>query len=149
MESRQKPKLAAVAVVEGTAGRVLSVCIRAPQPVRAIARAAGLSLASAYRQVGRLQAAGLVVVDRSALTPQGKRYELYRATVRSWSVSVTDAGVHVAWVDEIDQHPGRITLWPRAASDSLQTTEERPATGGSTRSMGAPTRLPHSVQEPS
>lgn len=93
------------------ARRILAVCIRQARPARDIARETALPPATVYRHVTRLRAVGLLVVERSALTPDGKRYELYRSRLRSARVEMDAAGVRVAWepVEAVEER--LVRLW--------------------------------------
>ena len=46
-----------------------------------------------------LNDARLVATERAALTPDGKRYELHRATVESVSITLSREGVHFDWIE--------------------------------------------------
>jgi hypothetical protein len=60
--------------------------------------------------VNHLVEEGLLLVERSAITPDGKRYELYRSRLRRARVEVDAAGVRVYWepVEEIEERLARI-----------------------------------------
>jgi DNA-binding IclR family transcriptional regulator len=85
----------AAALADGYARRVLAACVRRAQAVKDIAQQAGLP--TAYRHVNRLVEQGLLVVERSALTPDGKRYELYRSRVRSARIELDANGERATW----------------------------------------------------
>lgn len=100
LKGRDEHALAAL-LSDESARRVLSTCIEAAHCVREIIQATDLGKASAYRHVRDLVSAGLLVVERSAMTPDGKRYELYRASVRSIRVVVDREGTHTVWEPRI------------------------------------------------
>ena len=77
--------------------RIISLCIDRARPVKEISEIAGLPLASAYRQVKHLQDVGILVVERSALTPDGKPFDLYRSRVRAARIEVGPRTVRVSW----------------------------------------------------
>ena len=56
---------------------------------------ATLPQATVYRHVNRLLAEGLLIVERSAITRDGKRYELYRSRLRSARVELDSLGVRI------------------------------------------------------
>lgn len=91
------PEKVAESLADPYARRVLAVCVRQARPVKDIAHETGLPLPTAYRHVNRLEEAGLLVVERSAMTPDGKRYELYRSRVKSARIEMDPSGERVTW----------------------------------------------------
>ena len=57
-----------------------------------ITREGNIPITSAYRKVKELKEFGLLKVDRIILTPDGKKFELVRSTIRSASVQF-DKGI--------------------------------------------------------
>lgn len=76
---------------------ILATCIRTAKAAKDIRQETGLSLASVYRHVGRLVEAGVLVVERSAFTPEGKRYDLYRSILRAATIEIDEEGERVSW----------------------------------------------------
>lgn len=91
------PERVAASLADPYARRVLAVCVKQARAVKDIAHEAGLALPTAYRHVNRLEEAGLLIVERSAMTPDGKRYDLYRSRVRSARIEMDAAGERVTW----------------------------------------------------
>lgn len=87
----------AAALSDAYARRVLAACIRKAMPVKDISQVTGLPLPTTYRHVNELAAQGLLVIERSALTEDGKRYELYRSRLRSARLEMDGAGERVVW----------------------------------------------------
>lgn len=87
----------AEALSDPSARLVLAACVTEPRSVKDISEASGIPLASAYRHVRGLVEGGLLVRARSAISPDGKRYDLYRSRLRSGTLTVTDEGVDVDW----------------------------------------------------
>ena len=77
--------------------RILAQCIDHPRSVRDISEDAGLPLASAYRQVKWLAEHGILIVERSAMTTDGKPYDLYRSRVRAARIEILPGAVTVTW----------------------------------------------------
>ena len=100
----------AAALSDAYGRRILSCCIRKAQSVREIEGATGLPQATVYRHVSRLLEEGLLAVERSALTPDGKRYELYRSRLRNARIEMDADGVRMAWepIEEVEQRLARI-----------------------------------------
>lgn len=91
------PEKVAEAIADPYARRVLAVCVKQARPVKEIAHETGLALPTTYRHVHRLEEAGLLVIERSAMTPDGKKYDLYRSRVKSARVEMDAAGERVTW----------------------------------------------------
>jgi DNA-binding IclR family transcriptional regulator len=100
----------AAALSDANARRILSVCIKQARSVREIETETAMPQATVYRHVNHLVEEGLLLVERSAITPDGKRYELYRSRLRRARVEVDAAGVRVYWepVEEIEERLARI-----------------------------------------
>lgn len=77
--------------------RVLAACVKKAKAVKEISQETGLPLPSTYRHVNRLVEMGVLVIERSALTPDGKRYELYRARIRAARIEMDGNGERVSW----------------------------------------------------
>ena len=101
VDTGKPPALTSQAVSDALADaysrRVLAACVRKAKAVKDISRETDLPLPTTYRHVNHLQEAGLLVVERSALTEDGKRYELYRSRVRGARIEVGAGGETVTW----------------------------------------------------
>lgn len=91
------PELVAEALADPYARRVLAVCVRKAHAVKDVSHETGLPLPTTYRQVNKLVELGLMVVERSALTPDGKKYDLYRSRVRAARIEMDASGERVSW----------------------------------------------------
>jgi len=67
--------------------KILAASAVKPVSVREIAYRFDIPLASAYRKIKELESMGLIKVDGTSLTPDGKRYKLYRSQVENFEVS--------------------------------------------------------------
>ncbi len=84
-------------MASAAARRILSKCIRRAHPVKTLSQEASIPLASAYRQIKALVDDGLLVVERSAMTPDGKPYDLYRSRIKVARIEIRADHVEVAW----------------------------------------------------
>lgn len=91
------PETVGAALADAYARRVLAVCVKKPLSVKDISQETGLPLPTTYRHVNRLHENGLLVVERSALTHDGKRYDLYRSRLRSARIEMDAGGERVSW----------------------------------------------------
>lgn len=87
----------AEALGDAYARKVLASCVKAGKAVKEIAAETGLPLPTAYRHVNELVAKGLLVVERSGMTPDGKRFEVYRSRLRYARLEVDGGGERVVW----------------------------------------------------
>lgn len=100
---------------------VLAACIDAPRSVKDICQAAGLPLATTYRQVHRLMELGLLLIERSAMTPEGKKYDLFRSRIAEAHLDLVSGHEQVRWVAN-DATEGRLSgLW-----DAVRAQARRP-----------------------
>lgn len=79
------------------ATRILSGCVGKAHSARELVRATDLPHSTVYRTIAKLVEDRLLVVERSALTEDGKRYDLYRSTVRNAQISFDRAGIQIHW----------------------------------------------------
>lgn len=77
--------------------RILTACMEKARSVKDISEDTGLPLASTYRHVHALEDKGLLFVERSAMSPEGTPYDLYRSRITQMVMEVTAAGVVVRW----------------------------------------------------
>ncbi len=91
--------------------RILASCIRKPLAVKEISDATTLPLASAYRQVGKLVESGVLMVERSAMTRDGKPYDLYRSRIRLARIEVGADRVDITWEANAALEDRLINLW--------------------------------------
>lgn len=80
------------------ARRILSRCVTKALSVKEISDRTGIPLASTYRLTNSLVEDGLLYVERSAMTPDGKPYDLYRSALRSCRIEMDAEGVRTQWV---------------------------------------------------
>lgn len=109
------------ALADAYARRVLAVCVKKARAVKDISQETGLPLPTTYRQVNRLAESGLLVVERSAMTPDGKRYDLYRSRLRAARIELDAAGERVTWEPNEPVEERLASLW-----DTLRTQVGKP-----------------------
>lgn len=85
------------AISDATSRKILSACMGEPRAVKQISDAADVPLATTYRHVDDLEEAGLLIVERSAMTEDGSRYDLYRSRVQEILVRVSRQGTQITW----------------------------------------------------
>lgn len=115
-----RPEAVTEALADGYARRILAACVRTPRAVKDLSADTGLPLPTTYRHVNRLTEAGLLVVERSALTPDGKRYDLYRSRIRSARIEMDAGGERVSWEPNEAIEERLASLW-----DSLRYQARR------------------------
>lgn len=75
------------ALADESSARILAATAYRTLSVMDLIRQEGIASSSAYRHVHELESDGLLVVDRTVLTPDGKMYQMYRATFREVTVT--------------------------------------------------------------
>ncbi|MBI4393081.1 MAG: winged helix-turn-helix transcriptional regulator [Euryarchaeota archaeon] len=97
MEGPLDDEVVAAALSDLYSRKVLAACVKVARPVKEISAATDMPLPTTYRHVNDLVAQGLLVVERSAMTEDGKRYELYRSRIRSARLEFDASGSRVVW----------------------------------------------------
>lgn len=77
--------------------RVLAACVASSRSAHELSVATGIPLTTVYRLIHRLEQLHVLVVERSAMTPEGRKYDLYRSRVRGMHLTVDEEGDHVSW----------------------------------------------------
>lgn len=75
------------ALADESSARILAATADRTLSVMDLIREEGIASSSAYRRIHELEGDGLLVVDRTVLTPDGKTYQMYRATFREVTVA--------------------------------------------------------------
>ncbi len=71
----------------------------------------GIPAATAYRLVNRLQELDILVVDRSAMTPDGRPYDLYRSRIRTGAIRVSSTGSQIEYDVDMRLEDRLLTMW--------------------------------------
>ncbi len=81
--------------------KILAATALKPMSVREIAYKFDIPLASAYRKIKELENFGLIEIEETKLTRDGKRYKLYRSQVENFEVSyhrnTLKIKLHIKW----------------------------------------------------
>ncbi len=75
------------ALADESSARILAATAYRTVSVMDLTREQGIASSSAYRRVHELENDGLLVVARTILNPDGKTYQMYRATFQEISVT--------------------------------------------------------------
>jgi len=108
------------ALADPYARRILAACVRSSLAVKDISAVAELALPTAYRQVNRLVERGLLVVERSAITKDGKRYDLYRSRIRAARLELDASGERVSWELNAPVEDRLASMWDALRSEVRQ-----------------------------
>ncbi len=74
---------------------ILTATMLAPKSVIDITREQKIPITSAYRKVKELKEFGLLKVERIVVTPDGKKFELVKSTIRTASVQFHEGTLDV------------------------------------------------------
>ena len=81
--------------------KILAATALREMSVREIAYKFDIPLASAYRKIKELESFGLIKVESTKLTRDGKRYKMYRSRVENFEVSyhrnTLKIKIHIKW----------------------------------------------------
>lgn len=99
------------ALADASSRRILSVCAEEARSVKDISEETGIPLASTYRHVRSLVEGGLLVRSRSAISEDGKRYDLFRSRVHDARMELTPEGIDVHWQLNQDVEERIERLW--------------------------------------
>jgi glutamate mutase epsilon subunit len=86
IRDEKRRSLIVAALADQFSNRILASAIINPKSVMDLVREHGIPMTSAYRRVKELTECGLLEVERIVLTNDGKKYDLYRSTVRAVNV---------------------------------------------------------------
>lgn len=102
---------------------ILALLADKARPVKAIAEALDLSQPTAYRRINRLADDGVVYLERSGITEDGKRVDLYRSAIRTVHVTVTSDGLEVRFRLREDAADRLHRVWMDLKEHDDQETE--------------------------
>lgn len=100
-DRRVKQALLRALADEGSS-KILAATAYRPRSVMDLIRDEGIPSSSAYRRIHELEEDGLVVVERTVLNPDGKTYQMYRATFREVAVEFRAGQVEMRVVPNRD-----------------------------------------------
>jgi len=75
--------------------KILSSAIASGKIVEEISAEQNLPLSTCYRRIRNLQSGGLMILERTVVTPAGKRYAVYRTSFSRASISFNDGEIAV------------------------------------------------------
>ncbi len=90
------------ALADEYSSKILSSAAWKSLSVMDMVRDEGIPATSAYRRVNELKEQGLLVVERTVVTKDGKKYDLFRSTFREITVTFRRGSVEVAGVPNRD-----------------------------------------------
>lgn len=93
-------------------------CLPSAKSVREITQDSGLAIASVYRYVKRLVDAEILVVERSAMTEDGKPFDLYRCRIRTGRIEFSPAGSRITWEYNMPIEDKLLHMWDNFGAKS-------------------------------
>lgn len=93
--------------------RVLQACIHRARSAKQISEEACVPPVTCYRHIQALVESGLLRVERSAVTPTGKPYDLYRSTIEWAELRVDGERVRALWGERVAMQDRLFDLWNR------------------------------------
>lgn len=101
----------AAELADGHARAVLMATVSRAKSPRDLLDETGVAHATLYRVLHRLEELKLLVKERSAMTPDGKPYDLWRSTVRRVAVVYDESGMHVDVLLNEDAAEKWVRMW--------------------------------------
>lgn len=95
IEENDRKKAVIRAILDDHSRLILEATMQMSKSVIDITREYNLPVTSAYRKVKELKEYGLLKVDRIILTPDGKKFEMVRSTIRAVSVQFDNGTLDV------------------------------------------------------
>jgi hypothetical protein len=92
-EGRKKAVIRAL--LDDHARLILSATMLIPKSIPDITKEHKIPITSAYRKVKELKESGLLKVERIVLTPEGKKFELVKSTIRTAIVQFDNGTLNV------------------------------------------------------
>jgi len=82
--------------------KILTSAISSGKTVEEISAEQNLPLSTCYRRMRTLLAGGLMILERTVVTPAGKRYAIYRTSFSRASISFLDGDIAVELTPNMD-----------------------------------------------
>jgi len=102
IEEDGRKKAVIRALLDDQSRLILTATLLAGKSVIDITREQKIPITSAYRRVKELKEFGLLKVERIVLTPEGKKFELVRSTIRTASVQFDKGTLKVDVTAEVE-----------------------------------------------
>ena len=93
-DEKQKAAIAN-ALIDKYSRKILNSTMKNSKSVMDIMREQEIPMTSAYRRIKSLQDNKLIKIEKSVVTDDGKRYYLYRSTIKSVVINYIDGNLYV------------------------------------------------------
>jgi len=91
--------------------RIIDLTVNKPLSASDIAEACNLPASTAYRRISTLTDTGLLGVERSVITEDGKRYDLFRSTIKGVEINYQPNDLIVHLIPNEDMISKFIRIW--------------------------------------
>ena len=91
--------------------RIIDLTVNKPLSASDIAQGCNLPPSSAYRRISTLTDAGLLGVERSVITEDGKKYDLFRSTIKGVEINYRPSDIMVRLIPNEDMISKFIRIW--------------------------------------
>jgi predicted transcriptional regulator len=75
--------------------KIILRTINRAESVEDLSRAENIPISTAYRRVNELKEVGLLTVEKTILTGEGKKYELYRSAFKSFVIDLEQGEIAI------------------------------------------------------
>jgi hypothetical protein len=81
------------ALADEYAGKIILKTINHAYSVEELSRSENVPISTAYRRVNELKGVGLLTVEKTILTDEGKKFEMYRSAFRSMRIDLNEGDI--------------------------------------------------------
>ncbi|MEE9236211.1 MAG: hypothetical protein V3U52_00255 [Thermoplasmata archaeon] len=107
------------ALADEYSSKILSSAAWRSLSVMDLVRDEGIPSTSAYRRVNELKEQGLLAIERSVVTKDGKKYDLYKGTFREVTITFRRGSVEVTAIPNRDVIEKAFLLFHSLREESL------------------------------
>ena len=93
------------------ARKILMATIREAKSAAELSMQLGIPIATVYRKIGELLRQGLLIREKSRFTEKAKWVDLYRSTLRSIDIHLSEKGIIVKYQPNLDLVNRLALLW--------------------------------------
>ena len=83
------------ALADDYSRRILLTTILKPDSVEGLSRTLDIPISTAYRRVNDLTESGILTVEKTILTDDGKKFELYRSVFRTFHMDLNQGEISI------------------------------------------------------
>jgi predicted transcriptional regulator len=83
------------ALADDYSRKIILKTINKAQSVEELSRSEGIPISTAYRRINELKDVGLLAIEKTILSDDGKKYELYRSAFKSFRIDLEQGEIKI------------------------------------------------------